>query len=610
MKTRPIGLVLFLSFAVTVFGASTKISPDLQNVDPNSNVRVIVQYSRSTSVSSQGSSGGGGLLGSLLGGVLGLVGGVLGGVLDIVNGVVATVPGSSLETLANNPNVTYISPDRLLAGQLDYSAAAVNASAAWQANLTGAGIGVAVIDSGVASSTDLSTSASKTRIVYTQDFTGGNGSDQYGHGTHVAGIIGANPLDSTCSNCTRVFTGIAPNSSIINLRVLNASGVGSDSAVIQAIQTAISLKNTYNIRVINLSLGRPIYETYALDPLCQAVEAAWRAGIVVVSAAGNDGRDNSVGTSGYGTIESPGNDPYVITVGAMKAMGTYPRTDDLVASYSSKGPTAIDHIVKPDIVAPGNHVVSLLASGSTLAADPANAVPVSYYESTASTAASTQFLMLNGTSMATPVVSGAVADMLQGDPRLTPDQVKARLMETAYKTFPVSSTAVDSTTGQTFFSQYDIFTIGAGYLDIAAVLGNSQLAAGTALSPVAIDNAVSGSARLVFDLSSTWNKSNWSAQTVWGNTVVNSDLSLWGAQAVWCTTSAAGFNVVWSPQGLWAAEGSTSTAGISGNKVTWGSSSTSGTQTTSGSSSVSGTKVTWGSSSSVSDSDTNFTVQH
>jgi len=120
--------------------------------------------------------------------------------------------------------------------------------------------------------------------------------------------------------------------------------------------------------------------------LCQAVEAAWKAGIVVVVAAGNDGRDNSFGTNGYGTIEAPGNDPYVITVGAMKTEATATRSDDLIASYSSKGPTPVDHIVKPDIVAPGNRVVSLNASHSaTLYVDyRANRVLPSYYEATRS----------------------------------------------------------------------------------------------------------------------------------------------------------------------------------------------------------------------------------
>ncbi|HWF45963.1 MAG TPA: S8 family peptidase, partial [Bryobacteraceae bacterium] len=544
MKKCLVLALLALTLGAALFGATSKISPDLQGLDPNTNVRVIVQYASSSSMPSA-QSGGGGLLGGLLNLVGGLVTGVVNVVFSVLNAVVYTVPASSLTTMASDPNVTYISPDRPLTGQLDYSAAAVNASAAWHAKLTGSGVGVAVIDSGINNSPDLSILGLFPRIVYTQDFIGGKGTDQYGHGTHVAGIIGANGAESNCFSCTRSFVGIAPNASLINLRVLDANGQGSDSTVIQAIERAIALKKTYNIRVINLSLGRPIYESYKQDPLCQAVEAAWKAGIVVVTAAGNDGRDNSVGTNGYGTIESPGNDPYVITVGAMKAMDTYSRTDDLVASYSSKGPSALDHVVKPDIMAPGNHVVSLLASGSTLASDPANSVPLSYYESNASSTPSSRFMMLNGTSMATPVVTGAVADMLQGQPWLTPDEVKARLMKTAYKTFPTSSTAVDPVTGQTFVSQYDMLTIGAGYLDLAATLANKDLATGTAMSPTATYDSTSGNVYLVYDPSSTWNDTDvfsgmavggtrgaWGTQTVWGTAVVNADKGVWGSQAV------------------------------------------------------------------------------
>src|SRR5262249_14280505 len=151
------------------------------------------------------------------------------------------------------------------------------------------------------------------------------------------------------------------------LRVLDKNGNGTESAVINAIQQAINLKSKYNIRVINLSLGRPVFESYTLDPLCQAVEQAWKASIVVVVAAGNQGRNNSAGTNGYATITAPGNDPYVITVGAMKTMGTPSRSDDLIASYSSKGPTLYDHVVKPDLVAPGNRLVSLYTASLTLA---------------------------------------------------------------------------------------------------------------------------------------------------------------------------------------------------------------------------------------------------
>jgi serine protease AprX len=223
----------------------------------------------------------GGLLGGLLGGVLGLVGGVVNGVVNLVFGVlhavVYTVPASSLENLASDPNVTYISPDRVLAGQLDYSTAAVNANSAWKFGLTGSGVGVAVIDSGIDSNPDLSVLGLLSRVVYTQDFTGGNGTDQYGHGTHVAGIIGANGASSNCFNCKRSFVGLAPNASLVNLRVLDGNGEGTDSSVIAAIERAIVLKQRYNIRVINLSLGRPVYESYAQDPLCQAVEAAWKA---------------------------------------------------------------------------------------------------------------------------------------------------------------------------------------------------------------------------------------------------------------------------------------------------------------------------------------------
>ena len=173
---------------------------------------------------------------------------------------------------------------------------------------------------------------------------------------------------------------------------------------------------------------------------------------VVVVAAGNDGRDNSVGENGYGTINSPGNDPYVITVGAMKTEGTITRSDDLIASYSSKGPTLYDHYSKPDLVAPGNLVVSTLPPGMTLAnLYPQNTVTGNYF-------------MLSGTSMATPVVSAAAALLLQQNSKWNPDQVKARLMETATKNFPVSSIAVDLTTGVSYVSYYDTYTVGAGYL--------------------------------------------------------------------------------------------------------------------------------------------------
>src|SRR5262249_9468031 len=147
------------------------------------------------------------------------------------------------------------------------------------------------------------------------------------------------------------------------------NGQGADSAGIAAIDRAIELKGKYHIGGINLSLGRPVYESYVNDPLCQAVEAAWKAGIVVVVGAGNGGRGNSLGTHGYATVAVPANDPYAITVGATDMNGTFSRTDDTIASYSAKGPTILDHVVKPDLVAPGNRVVSLVDPNGTLTAN-------------------------------------------------------------------------------------------------------------------------------------------------------------------------------------------------------------------------------------------------
>src|SRR6266849_4709579 len=291
-------------------------------------------------------------------------GGVLKTKLDFIKGAHYSVPVESLDALADDPDVAYISPDRRLSGSLDNTAAAVNAKAAWQAGWDGTGIGVAVIDSGITYQTDLygtTGSGGKLRILYSHDFVGGGTNDYYGHGEHVAGIIAGSGKNSNYSTYARTFKGIAPNANLINLRVLDQNGQGTDSGVISAIQVAISVQNKYHIRVMNLSLGRQVFESYTLDPLCQAEEAAWKKGIVVVAAAGNYGRDNSMGTEGYATITSPGNDPYVITVGAMKTEGSTLRSNSLIASYSSKGPTLLDHVVKPDIVAPGNRVVSLRA---------------------------------------------------------------------------------------------------------------------------------------------------------------------------------------------------------------------------------------------------------
>ena len=359
-----------------------------------------------------------------------------------------------------------------------------------------------------------------------------------------------------------------------NLRVLDENGNGTDSMVIAAIEQAIALKDTYNIRVINLSLGRPVYESYTQDPLCQAVEQAWKASIVVVVAAGNDGPDNSFGTQGYGTITAPGNDPYVITVGAMKTEGTDARTDDLIASYSSKGPTQIDHIVKPDIVAPGNHVVSLLAKQNArlVVGNPANNVSVSYYQDPKNHGVSNTYFMLSGTSMETPVVSGGIADLLQAKPSLTPDQVKALIMQTAYKTFPTSSTATDPVSGLSYISDYDIFTVGAGYLNLQAAFQNisSSPAGLSALSPNALYDGTTGAVTLSPDSSSVWGMQARGAQTVWNMQ------SVWGARAVWGPQAVSSTRAVWSTGG-----DVTGTRAMWGTRAVWGTTAVASTQSVS-----------------------------
>jgi serine protease AprX len=377
----------------------------------------------------------------------------------------------------------------------------------------------------------------------------------------VAGIAAGNGSLSSKTGAYHTYRGIAPNADVLDLRVLDVNGSSNDSVVIAAIQKAVQLKNQYNVRVINLSLGRPIYEGCAHDPLCQAVEAAWKNGIVVVTAAGNLGRN------GYATVLSPGNSPHAITVGAMKTEMTVNRNDDLIASYSSKGPTYIDLTAKPDVVAPGNLVVSLLAPGSTLAAEfPGNVIPASQYTTSSFAASAPAYFRLSGTSMATPVVSGAVALLLQREPGLSPDTIKARLMKTASKNFPLASTAYDPTTGQSYTDTYDMFTVGAGYLDIAAALGNhDSVLLMTAASPQLAYNNAQQSAVLVTNLLSTWWLGTlWNPALVWGPTVLQPGPA--GTIAVW------GSGVAWGTSGQWGTAVAWGTGGTSGTAVAWGTS--------------------------------------
>lgn len=550
-----------LFIAIACFGRSPKIAPDL-SADEQGSVDVIVQF-----VGTPGQGHARKMAGH---------GGRLINELAAIRGAKYNLPARALKLLEDDPDVLYVSPDRPVAAALNNANPAVGAAIAFQQlGLTGSGIGIAIIDSGISETRDLSvTSAnSSSRIVYSQSFVSGPSGtgDQYGHGTHVAGIAAGNANSSNGSNYTKSFRGVAHNAKLINLRVLDSKGVGTDSSVIAAIDKAISLKARYNIRVINLSLGRPVFESYKTDPLCQAVERAWKAGIVVIVAAGNEGRNNSQNTQGYATITSPANHPLVITVGAMKMSDTANRADDLIASYSSKGPTLLDHIVKPDIVAPGNRVVSILASKSVFASNStsANKILNSYYQNTASRAYSIDYHRLSGTSMAAAVVSGAAALMLERDGSLTNDTVKARLMKAASKFFPGFSVAIDPVTGAQYTSQYDIFTIGAGYLDIWRALNSTeQVAPGnTAASPAAILDPITRQVRVV-----NTDTSIWGTAALWGSGVV------WETAAVWGTNVFVDGNAaLWGTSALWGSAAVWGTGGTQGNAAIWGTAAVWGT---------------------------------
>lgn len=582
MKSRVSLLIVVLALAGVAAAHQNKLAPELQDKTKTGNVSVIVQFKATPTADDEQ--------------LVAKHHGKHHGDLNLVHAMIVSLPANEADQLSDELTVKFISPDRKIHAHLTNTTPAINAPYAWSLGLDGTGIGVAVIDSGIVERKSMSVNKSDlhrfgsggdSRIVFRKSWIhdGWGTDDGFGHGTHVAGIIAGNGFNSSGQGNFQTLQGIAPNAQLIDLRVLDANGEGLDSDVISAIQTAITLKSKYNIQVINLSLGRPIYESYTVDPLCQAVEAAYQAGIVVVVAAGNDGRDNSAGTNGYGTITSPANDPYVITVGAMKSMGTPTRTDDLIASYSSKGPTVIDHIAKPDIVAPGNLVSSFMGnvSTTTLATTyPQNIVPVSFYQTGGSSAASPYFT-LSGTSMAAPAVSGAVALLLEAQPTLTSDQVKARLMKTANKTFPQSSTYTDPATGITYTDQYDAFTVGAGYLDIQAALQSTDVSTGIAKSPVVQYDPTTHSVYFVYDSFAVWGGSSpaWSSFAVWGGNAFVGDgsqfavwggssqwasFAVWGGSASWGDNNNSGFFAVWGGSSIQSGSTPISETLINGDK--------------------------------------------
>jgi subtilisin family serine protease len=461
-------------------------------------------------------------------------GGTAGRQLDSAGAQVADLENHVLADLSRDPRVARMHADHPAFATMERTGAAIAATVARQSfRLTGKGVGIAIIDSGITAwHDDLYLSGTRSpqarpRIVHFKDFTKASNpriwtsdqpSDEYGHGTHVAGIIAGNGFDSNGAR-----SGVAPGASLIGLKVLGAGGQGYISDVIAAIDYAISVRKVYNIRVINLSVASGVFESYKTDPLTRAARRAVDAGIVVIAAAGNIGT-NAQADVQYGGITSPGNAPWVLTVGAASHEGTAARSNDTLARFSSRGPTWIDFAAKPDLVAPGVGVESL--------SDPHSTLYSSYGDYLLDGVRGTPYrpyLSLTGTSMAAPVVAGTVALMLEANPGLTPNAVKAILQYTA-----------EVRDGESFLAQ------GAGLLNALGAVRMSAFAGGGRGGLIPYDTIEA-------------ERIAWSRHIIWGNTRIAGSPSMlvsnawalgvtWGTQAANIVGSehARADNIVWS----------------------------------------------------------------
>jgi serine protease AprX len=396
MRRKAVFLLVLLLIAMGVFGWKSNLSPLLPL---NQTQSYIVQAENAPQA-------------ALL---VEQQGGVVTSHLPIINGVGARLTAETAAQLAEEDQIVRLTPNHGVetAGDkttADYSEV-VGANQVWQAGVTGAGVTIAILDSGLEDSLKglRENSNAQNRILAWQDFYSGGSSphDRHGHGSHVAGIAASSDL-----GVDNQWNGIAPDVNLVIGRVLDEQGVGSYEDVIEGIQWVIDNKDLYNIRVLNLSLVGMAKLPYWADPLNLAVMRAWSEGIVVVAAAGNGGPEPM-------TIGVPGNNPYVITVGAFTdAYTPADWSDDYITPFSAAGPT-LEGFAKPDIVAPGAHMVAPMKTNAYLAKTYKDyRLPNKYFS-------------MGGTSQATAVVSGIAALILSENPSLTPDQVKYRLMHTA-----------------------------------------------------------------------------------------------------------------------------------------------------------------------------------
>ena len=487
----------------------------------------------------------------------------------MLRGVVLDVPNSVLKKLEANPGIFRVHHNREIKTHNYRTSVTVGARTVQETmGYTGAGIGIAVIDSGIASwHDDLTNKTARLfpygnqRVAKFVDFVNGRTLpyDDNGHGSHVAGTIAGNGYDSNGEK-----SGIAPGAAIISLKVLDAQGQGTISNIIAALGWVAANAATYNIKVVNMSVGARILESYWTDPLTLAARAVTNKGIVVVTAAGNMGK-NAQGHLQWGGITAPANAPWVLTVGASSTMGTNTRNDDTMAAFSSSGPSSVDFEAKPDLVAPGTGTISLAVPGSLFYATKAQ-----YLLAGKAGLGVKPYLSLSGTSMAAPVVTGTVALMLQANPTLTPNLVKALLQYTAQ-----------------VYPGYSPLRQGAGFLN---TLGAVRLAK-FYLNPHAGDR---------MPVQKVWSRQiNWGSHQLTGGVILPS-ANAWAANIVWGTAktlgssgdnivwgTAGGDNIVWGPACgdyiVWgtAGDGDNIVWGTSGgDNIVWGTSAD--------------TDVTWG----------------
>jgi serine protease AprX len=475
--------------------------------------------------------------------------------LSVINAQILDLPNGQLKRLEAHPNIFRVHDNRSIGTHNYRTSVTVGAATVRETlNLTGAGIGVAVIDSGIATWHDDLTNRSNRlypygnqRVTKFVDFVNGQTLpyDDNGHGSHVAGIIAGNGYDSRGQKA-----GIAPDASIISLKVLDANGSGTIGNIIAALSWVAANAQTYNIRVVNMSIGASIHESYWTDPLTLAAKAVTDKGITIVAAAGNLGK-NAAGVKQYGGITAPGNAPWVLTVGASSTMGTLTRLDDTMASYSSRGPTYKDFGAKPDLVAPGTGTVSLAVPGSTFYYS-----KVQYLLGGSFLTGTKPYLALSGTSMASPVVAGTVALMLQANPSLTPNLIKAILQYTAQ-----------------VYPGYKPLEQGAGFLNTLGAVRLARFYANHRAGDRVPVQAV------------------WSRQLIWGNHrlrggYINPRGNAWAPSVVWGaakTLGDTGDNIVWGTECATSACDNIvwGTADDNGDNIVWGTN-------------LSGDNIVWG----------------